>query len=529
MNFLLPQQKPFSITLQLKQYIMKKIYSFFIIMVVVGLSAILYGQNYALQFSENSAGLFKNTVTTNGIDVNGNSTLSVEAWVNLNSYRIGSPVLFKENGSNCVAKFIAFYFFVDETGKVGLGLGNGTDFNVALSNNSIGLNEWHHIAATWDGSIITIWIDGVADGSATAGGFLYDDGLEMNIGNRWNCLRRSYDGTIDEVRIWKDVRTEAEINANLYRSLPAPALENDLIVYYKFDTGTGTIAFDHGPNGLNGQLGGVVFPSSTSTEPTWVVSTVPFLSCPVVDLGEDQLVYYGYNPFACATLTANVTEGTPPYSYVWSTGATTQSIEVCPDEPTVYTVIVTDANDCSVNAETFVDVINVKCGWGGHKVLMCHSSFWFPNFQYTICVHKFLVPWLLYFGDQLGSCTNYKSIPLLGEIPEFDSEKEIQDFDWRMYEEYKFSNPGMIDNSLNVYPNPIQSYATLEFSTLTNEFTSVEVYDLMGQKIETIFSDQTRAGQHYQLTFDASQYESGTYLMVLRQSEKVMRQKITIQ
>ncbi|MCB2220569.1 MAG: T9SS type A sorting domain-containing protein [Bacteroidetes bacterium] len=507
---------------------MKKIYSFFIIMIVIGLSATLYGQNYALQFSENSAGLFKNTVTTSGIDVNGNSTLSVEAWVNLNSYRIGSPVLFKENGTNCVAKFIAFYFFVDEIGKVGLGLGNGTNFNVALSNNAIGLNEWHHIAATWDGSIITIYIDGVADGSAAAGGQLYDDGLEMNIGNRWNCLRRSYDGIIDEVRIWKDVRTEAEINANIYRSLPDPASEDDLIVYYKFDAGTGTTAFDHGPNGLNGQLGGVIFPSSTSTEPAWVLSTVPFISCPEVDLGEDQLVYYGYNPYACATLTAEVTGGTPPYSYAWSNGETNQSIEVCPDEPSVYGVTVTDANDCSVSAETFVDVINVKCGWGGHKVLMCHSSFWFPNFQYTICVHQFLVPWLLYFGDQLGSCNNYKSIPLLGEVPEFNSEKEIQDFDWKMFQEYQLSNPGLIENSLIVYPNPVQTYANIEFNSHTNEFTTVEVYDLMGQKIETLFSDLMKAGQQYRVNLNASEYRSGTYLIVLRQAETVKRQKITL-
>lgn len=44
------------------------------------------------------------------------------------------------------------------------------------------------------------------------------------------------------------------------------------------------------------------------------------------------------------TLTANATGGTPPYSYLWSTGATTQSITV--NIPGDYAVTARDSNLC---------------------------------------------------------------------------------------------------------------------------------------------------------------------------------------
>ena len=51
-----------------------------------------------------------------------------------------------------------------------------------------------------------------------------------------------------------------------------------------------------------------------------------------------------------ATLTANPTGGTGPYTYLWSTGVTTQAISVSPTTTTTYTVTVTDANGCTATA-----------------------------------------------------------------------------------------------------------------------------------------------------------------------------------
>ena len=47
-----------------------------------------------------------------------------------------------------------------------------------------------------------------------------------------------------------------------------------------------------------------------------------------------------------ATLTATILSGTGPFTYLWNTGDTTQSIIVSPDTTTQYTVVVTGANGC---------------------------------------------------------------------------------------------------------------------------------------------------------------------------------------
>jgi hypothetical protein len=50
------------------------------------------------------------------------------------------------------------------------------------------------------------------------------------------------------------------------------------------------------------------------------------------------------------TLTAENFGGTAPFTYLWSNGATTQSITVEPEEGATYSVTVTDAEDCETEA-----------------------------------------------------------------------------------------------------------------------------------------------------------------------------------
>jgi len=59
----------------------------------------------------------------------------------------------------------------------------------------------------------------------------------------------------------------------------------------------------------------------------------------------------------CTDITPDVVGGIGmPYTYAWSTGANTPSINVCPVVPTTYTVTVTDGLGCSDVAEVEVDV-----------------------------------------------------------------------------------------------------------------------------------------------------------------------------
>ncbi len=58
-------------------------------------------------------------------------------------------------------------------------------------------------------------------------------------------------------------------------------------------------------------------------------------------------------------LTAVVSGGYPPYTYLWNTGATTQGIIESPNVTTTYTVTVTDDEGCT--AETSAQIIPIEC------------------------------------------------------------------------------------------------------------------------------------------------------------------------
>src|SRR5690606_39147187 len=94
------------------------------------------------------------------------------------------------------------------------------------------------------------------------------------------------------------------------------------------------------------------------------------------------------------------------YTYAWSNGGDTATVNVCPDETTSYSVTVTDANGCVGEAGAVaVRVVDVHCGNGGNKVALCHIPPGNPANPQSICVAASAVPAHLAHGDFLGDCS----------------------------------------------------------------------------------------------------------------------------
>jgi hypothetical protein len=92
----------------------------------------------------------------------------------------------------------------------------------------------------------------------------------------------------------------------------------------------------------------------------------------------------------CTTLSANTTGLTGPFTYQWSTGATTPSVTVCPAATTTYTVTISGSGGApvAINAIT-VNRINAACGNGnnvGGKVWVCHVPPGNPGNAHDICI-----------------------------------------------------------------------------------------------------------------------------------------------
>lgn len=81
-------------------------------------------------------------------------------------------------------------------------------------------------------------------------------------------------------------------------------------------------------------------------------SVVEVNLCPQITVNTVPTLCLGQS----AQLTASTLLGSTPYSYQWSTGATSNSITVSPTAPTTYSVTVSDRYNCTASRSIFIDV-----------------------------------------------------------------------------------------------------------------------------------------------------------------------------
>jgi hypothetical protein len=78
-----------------------------------------------------------------------------------------------------------------------------------------------------------------------------------------------------------------------------------------------------------------------------------------------------------------------------------------------------------------------------------------------------------------------------------------------------------------IYPNPFDRFSTIEFSLPETDAVEVDVYDLLGRRVERLFGGRLGGGVH-EMTFDASSYAPGIYFLQLRSSTAVRTGKLMI-
>jgi len=69
------------------------------------------------------------------------------------------------------------------------------------------------------------------------------------------------------------------------------------------------------------------------------------------------------------------------------------------------------------------------------------------------------------------------------------------------------------------YPNPFNGQTNIEFSITKQDYYSFEIYNLLGQKLETIFSETKSIGK-YRVNYNGINLSSGTYFYKLSSGER---------
>jgi Ca2+-binding RTX toxin-like protein len=144
--------------------------------------------------------------------------VTVGAWVN----QLGSQGEFKyivaKGATGCNAASYGLY-----TGpNGGLVFYVSTDAGSAYTRSpdagtSVWDGTWHHVAGSYDGMKVRLFLDGVevGSGTATTAGIDYSttDSTDAYIGSYPGCSNHDFIGTVDDVRIWRKALTAEEVTA----------------------------------------------------------------------------------------------------------------------------------------------------------------------------------------------------------------------------------------------------------------------------------------------------------------------------
>ena len=129
-----------------------------------------------------------------------------------------------------------FLFHNSSNGTLSVGWDSSGSDRLNVSGVFSTLNKWNHIAIVINGSVLTLYVNGVKKGSITSktySGLVAFGDLQFG---RTNDTNQWWIGGLDEIRVWKSARTQAEIRNNMRVRIAAPALQTDLLVYVPMET-----------------------------------------------------------------------------------------------------------------------------------------------------------------------------------------------------------------------------------------------------------------------------------------------------
>ncbi|MBL7813632.1 MAG: hypothetical protein JNL70_01415 [Saprospiraceae bacterium] len=201
-----------------------------------------------------------------------NGDLTIEAWVYPKSHTYYSRIIDFGNGPNADNIILSTSEAIN--GKPVFALsGQGQ----IVSSKALTLNQWNHVAVTLNGTLGTLYVNGVVVGTRT-----YSTAPANVLRNNCYIGKSNWsqdaplNGSLDEVRIWNRALLQCEIQKNMNCELGSG--QTGLLAYYKFNQGalnsdnSGTVTLnDASGNNRHATLSNFALTGTTSN---WTSSNI---------------------------------------------------------------------------------------------------------------------------------------------------------------------------------------------------------------------------------------------------------------
>jgi hypothetical protein len=187
----------------------------------------------------------------NSPSLNPAAQLTVEAWVNPSSLQnqlqgiAGTwDDLSGNNRTNLLwIQFGKFAFYVSH---------DGSDFPNAVSTTTVQTNQWYHVAGTFDGSDLRLYINGALEATTHSPGSLHANTSPFNVGlvNGGGGSAKSFQGQIADLSFWSVARSQSQIQSDMAHTLSGS--ETDLAGYWQLSAAPNGTVTDLSSNNNNG-------------------------------------------------------------------------------------------------------------------------------------------------------------------------------------------------------------------------------------------------------------------------------------
>lgn len=251
------------------------------------------------------------------------SALSVSAWVN-----ITTPAAYIIAAQDDSLLSRSWSLATTATGYTFTVYDSANVAHEAVSDAPI-MAGWHLITGVLDGTTVQMWIDGVADGAATAwplGQTIHASTTDVWLG--WSAAHPNWlDGTLDDVRVYSTALSSVDIGDiyNLAGGVCSAIQPASLEGWYHLDEGTGTNTMDWSGHTRTGTLSDAAMwsdafvccaftptPTVTPTDTPTVTPTVTPTNTPTSTPTATPTNTHTYTPTATPTVTPTTTPTRTP-------------------------------------------------------------------------------------------------------------------------------------------------------------------------------------------------------------------------